>query len=309
MASIGIVAAGAMGAAIGRRLVRSGCTVFTDLNGRSPASHQRAKDAGMQDLPLNEFSKKCAWVLSILPPRDALSFAQHFRATLDKNLANTNQNNVAGDESKVVFVDCNAVNPTTVQKIRDVFAGTNVRFLDAGIIGGPPKDSGYTPTIYASAAPGDLDTLQGFVKLNEYGMKIVPLTGEGADVGAASALKMSYAGMTKGVTGILTAMVLAAHRSSPATADALLHELNDSAPALLSRITASVPGMIPKAYRWVDEMYEISDFVGEGEGDIHRGIGKLYERVQRSLESDSQGGDVEVLNEFVTKAKELMKDE
>ena len=101
----------------------------------------------------------------------------------------------------------------------------------------------------------------------------------------------------------------AAHRSSPATADALLHELNDSAPALLSRITSSVPGMLPKAYRWVDEMYEISDFVGEGEGDIHRGIGKLYERVQRSLESDSQGGDVEVLNEFVSKAKELMKDE
>ena len=67
--------------------------------------------------------------------------------------------------------------------------------------------------------------------------------------------------------------------------------------------------MLPKAYRWVDEMYEISDFVGEGEGDIHRGIGKLYERVQRSLESDSQGGDVGVLNEFVTKAKELMKDE
>ena len=56
-------------------------------------------------------------------------------------------------------------------------------------------------------------------------------------------------------------------------------------------------------------MYEISDFVGKGEGDIHRGIGKLYERVQRSLESDSQGGDVEALNEFVTKAKELMKDE
>ncbi|KAL1673921.1 hypothetical protein EV122DRAFT_269949 [Schizophyllum commune] len=307
MASIGIVAAGAMGAAIGRRLVRSGCTVFTDLTGRSPASHQRAKDAGMQDLPLSEFSKKCAWVLSILPPRDALSFAQLFRATLDKDLANTDGSNVAGAE--IVFVDCNAVNLTTVQKIRDVFAGTGVRFLDAGIIGGPPKDSGYTPTIYASAAPGDLDVLQRFVGLNEYGMKIVPLTGQGADVGAASALKMSYAGMTKGVTGILTAMVLAAHRSSPATADALLHELNDSAPALLSRITSSVPGMLPKAYRWVDEMYEISDFVGEGEGDIHRGIGKLYERVQCSLESDSQGGDVEVLNEFVSKAKELMKDE
>ena len=182
-----------MGAAIGRRLVRSGCTVFTDLTGRSPASHQRAKDAGIQDLPLSEFSKKCAWVLSILPPRDALSFAQRFRATLDKDLADTDKSLVTDDESDLVLVDCNAVNPTTVQKIRDVFAGTNVRFLDAGIIGGPPKDSGYTPTIYASAAPGDIDVLQRFVGLNEHGMKIVPLTGEGADVGAASALKMSYA--------------------------------------------------------------------------------------------------------------------
>lgn len=298
MSSIAIIAAGAMGSAIGRRLVKSGCTVFTDLTGRSPSSRQRAEDAGMQDMSLTDISKKCQWVLSVLPPSDALSFARRFHSSLDER-----------DVDDLVFVDCNAVNPVTVQKIRGVFAGSAVRFLDAGIIGGPPKDSGYTPTIYASAAPEDLATLHRFVELNNYGMKIVPLAGEGADIGAASALKMSYAGMTKGITGILTTMVLAAHESSPATAEALMHELKASAPQLLSRICDTVPGMMPKAYRWSGEMYEISDFVGSGEGDIHRGVGKLYERIEKSIESQIPGGDVDVLNDFVAKAREAMKDE
>ncbi|KAL1746565.1 hypothetical protein HDZ31DRAFT_33916, partial [Schizophyllum fasciatum] len=289
---------GSMGSAIGRQLVKSGCTVFTDLTGRSPSSHKRAEAAGLQALPLAQIPQQCDWVLSILPPRDALAFAQRFRAALS-----------ADARPDLVFVDCNAVGPQTVRRIRDVFAGSGVRFLDAGIIGGPPKEGGYTPTIYASAAEGDGEVLRRFVALGKYGLKIVPLTGEGADVGAASALKMSYAGMTKGITGVLTTMILAAHQSSPATADALLHELKDSAPVLLSRIAKSVPDMIPKAYRWTGEMYEISEFVGEGEGDIHRGVGKLYERIERAVASEGSGGDIDILNAFVKKTQEVMKDD
>lgn len=36
--------------------------------------------------------------------------------------------------------------------------------------------------------------------------------------------------------------------------------------------------MLPKAYRWVGEMEEISDFVGDNEGLIHKGIAQLYAR-------------------------------
>ena len=78
--TVAIIAPGAMGAAVGRRMVSKGCTVLTTLAGRSPASAARARAAGMQDAPLAEIARRAEWVLSILPPSAALAFAQSFRA-------------------------------------------------------------------------------------------------------------------------------------------------------------------------------------------------------------------------------------
>lgn len=82
--------------------------------------------------------------------------------------------------------------------------------------------------------------------------------------------------------------------------------------------------MLPKAYRWVGEMEEISAFVEdclrgppgsdsssvEGEGHIHLGLARLYERIASAVQ-DSAGGEdqreVKVLKEFVEEAKEQVK--
>ena len=71
-----------------------------------------------------------------------------------------------------------------------------VAFVDGGIIGGPPARApdGYSPAIYASAAPADSSALSAFVALKDFGgLRFTAVEGEGAGVGAASALKMSYA--------------------------------------------------------------------------------------------------------------------
>ena len=60
-------------------------------------------------------------------------------------------------------------------------------------------------------------------------------------VGAASALKMSYAGITKGFTALGAVMMLAATRAG--TAEALRRELADSQPNLLAWLTRAVPAM------------------------------------------------------------------
>lgn len=54
-----------------------------------------------------------------------------------------------------------------------------------------------------------------------------------------------------------------------------MHELASSQPFFLQRITTSIPGMLPKAYRWV------------GEGKIHEGMARLYERIEGSVEGDA----------------------
>ncbi|KAJ7668455.1 6-phosphogluconate dehydrogenase C-terminal domain-like protein [Mycena polygramma] len=292
MPTLAIIAAGAMGSGVAKVLTRNGVKVLTNLDNRSEETRRRAREAGMQDASFQEIGSTCDWVLSILPPSDAFSLAEKF---IKESAGSTRS---AGTPAPV-FVDCNAVNPATVHRIAALFAHSPCKFIDAGIIGGPPHEN-YDPTFYASSDEDSL--LDDFVGLSRYGLKISALKGEGAGIGDASALKMSYAGITKGTTGLFATMILAAHQSSPATADALLHELTASQPVLLKRLTGAIPPMVPKAYRWAGEMEEIAGFVGEGEGDIYKGISNLYRRIERSGKGDGQ--DLEVLAKFVKEAKE-----
>lgn len=180
---IGIVSAGAMGAAVASALTSRGCTVLTNLTGRSADTHKRAEEAGMQDVSLTELGKRASWVLSILPPSSAEKFATDFVAALKDG---------AISEKQITFVDCNAVNPETVRRIAGHFRGTGVSFIDAGIVGGPPRGD-YRPKFYAAVDKQDQALLAEFVALNEWGLLVKPLEGEGASIGDASALKMSYA--------------------------------------------------------------------------------------------------------------------
>lgn len=181
--TIAVIAPGAMGAAVAKRFTSAGLTVLTHLSGRSPSSRKRAEDAGMQDASLADIALRADWVLSILPPSEAFAFAQAFLAAAQSEDAK---------QQKIVFADCNAVNPDTVKRIAGLFEGSSIGFVDAGIIGGPPHD-GYDPVFYASVDPRDDALLTEFEALSEWGLKVSPLRGEGAGAGDASALKMSYA--------------------------------------------------------------------------------------------------------------------
>ncbi|KAF8995465.1 6-phosphogluconate dehydrogenase, partial [Cyathus striatus] len=296
MTTITIVAPGAMGSAVGRKLVEGGCIVFTNLEGRSAASRKRAAEAGMVDMPWEKIIERSDLILSIVPPKDALSFALKF-ADLFKSLRNT-------PRQHLTFADCNAVSPSSVLDIAAAFEELPISFIDACIIGGPPTID-YNPTFYASTSPKHSAALEQLENLTNNGLIVKALRSEGADVGDASALKMSYAGISKGLTGLLTTMLLASHASSPATSQALLSELKLSQPELLRRITRAISPMFPKAYRWVGEMNEIADFIGKEEGDIYRGMAKIYERINGSLESDK--ADVTTLQELVDAAKTMLE--
>src|SRR3984885_11465818 len=138
-----VIAPGAMGAAVGKRLVDNGLKVLTSLKGRSQETVARAKQAGIAGASDEEIAAS-DFILSILPPGDALSLAQHFAPVLKSSNA------------KPVYVDCNAINPVTVDKVAAAIAPTDCPFVDAGIIGSPPKTGGAGPRFFrlGSSAPG-----------------------------------------------------------------------------------------------------------------------------------------------------------
>lgn len=276
---VAVIAAGGMGAAVGARLAENGIRVLTSLEGRSAASVARAKAAGMIAASDPEIAAADI-VLSIVPPGEALPLAQKLAPAL--NAAN----------KKPVYADCNAVNPDTVKKIAAVIAQAGCPFVDAGIIGGPPRAGYDGPSFYVSG-----DDAGKIEPLNELGLVIRKMDGP---IGAASAIKMSFGGITKGLIAIGSAMVLAAHRAG--VSEALHAELAASQPAVLTYLTRMVPDMFPKAYRWVAEMEEIAGFTGgEAEREMYEAIATLYER----LAQDQAGAkdEISALAGFFPQAK------
>jgi 3-hydroxyisobutyrate dehydrogenase-like beta-hydroxyacid dehydrogenase len=278
--SIAILAPGAMGSAVAVRLAEHGAKVLTSLEGRSEATKTRAAAAGMVASTDAEIASADI-ILSIVPPAEALPLAEHLATQITRSA------------NKPIYVDCNAVNVETVRKVEDVMLSSGARFVDAGIIGVPPKPGSKGPALYVSGeAAGALGSLC------DLGLDLRIIAGP---VGAASALKMSYAGINKGLTGLGAAMVLAATRAG--AADALRDELALSVPAVQARLATALPDMLPKAYRWVAEMREIAGFLGPDHPAalIYEGFARLFEHIATDVQG--AGTDAAKLVAFAESCK------
>jgi len=260
---VAVIAPGMMGSAVAHRLTDSGLEVRTLLEGRSAETLARAKEAGMTGAS-NEAIAAADIILSILPPGDAIGLAERLAPALHFAA------------KKPVYVDCNAVAPATVLRIARIISDTGATFVDGGIIGGPPEPGSKNTRIYLSGP----DAAKAAV-LEKFGLNMPIQPGP---IGAASAMKMSYAGITKGFTALGAAMMLAATRAG--TADALKAEMSVSQPALYGWLTRQMPKMHSKAYRWVAEMEEIAAFVGEDPAgaEFYHAAARLYERIAADFE-------------------------
>ena len=281
--NVAIIGAGEMGAAVGRRLRECGARVVTSLRGRSAASIERIRRTGIEVIDDDStLADDADFILSIVPPGVAVEAARRYRDIAQRSAR------------KPFFVECNAIAPATTRRIEETFRG--MRFIDAGIIGGPPaagtQDPAKGPRFYASGkfAPE-------LMRLATYGVDIAVLDGP---IGAASALKLAYAGMTKGFIALAAAMIHAASREG--LADALRNELARTQPGYLTRAERALPDMFPKAYRWVAEMEQIAEFIGDDrEGAaLYGGMARLYEWIASELVRGNSP-DIAALAEFCNK--------
>jgi len=280
---VAIIGAGEMGAAVGRRLHECAARVMTSVAGRSASSIERVRRAGLELIDDDaRLADEAEFVLSIVPPGVAVEVANRYREVIRQSPA------------KPYFVECNAIAPATTRRIHEMMR--DIRFIDAGIIGGPPaagtQDPSKGPRFYASG-----EFAPELMRLGKYGLDVAVLDGP---VGAASALKLAYAGMTKGFIALAATMIHAASREG--LADALRDELARTQPGYLKRAELAIPDMFPKAYRWVAEMEQIAEYIGsEHEGaHIYDGMAQLYEWIASELKRpDSR--DLASLAEFCRK--------
>ena len=263
--TIAVLSPGNMGAAVGRALRESGYDVVTNLDGRSERTRALAEEAGFRAVSgMDGIVEEADLVMSILVPSEAVSVAREAAASMSRTGA------------RPAFADCNAVSPDTARELGEIIEAAGGRYIDAGIIGGPPG-SASPPRFYAS---GPHEAVLG--ELDGKGI-LVPLLG--GEVGRASGIKMCYASMTKGASALETAALVAAYRLG--LSSELESELASSRAAALAQMQSLI-GLPGKAFRWIGEMEEIAaTFESVGvTGHFHQGAAEIFRMV-----ADSPLGD------------------
>jgi 3-hydroxyisobutyrate dehydrogenase-like beta-hydroxyacid dehydrogenase len=242
---VGLLHPGEMGSAVGAALRTNGHDVLWASSGRSKDTARRAREADLRDAgSVGALLAEAELVLSIVPPHAASAVASQ----------------AAGFEG--VFVDANAISPTTV---RDLAPPS---LVDGCIVGPPPRRPG-TTRLYLSGEGAD--AVATLVAGSTVEARII-----GGGIGAASALKMTYAAWSKGTA----AMILAIRDVARANGvdGPLLAEWGASAPELLERLPQAERSAGAKGWRWIGEMEEIADTfaaAGQPEG-FHRAAAQVY---------------------------------
>ena len=254
--TIAVLMPGDMGHAVGKALADAGYDVVTCLSGRSERTRALAEAGGLRDLDsLDAVATEASLVLSILPPASAMGLARDMAAAMERSGA------------RPVYVDCNAISPGTARDIANVIEAVGAPFIDAGIIGTKPG-IGPGPRIYVSGADtAPMQALDG---------KGIQVLGLGPEIGRASAIKMCYAGLTKGTWTLHTAVLLAAEAQG-LTAE-LRAEFEYSQGQALAQMEARVPRLPADSGRWIGEMEEIAKtFADAGvTPGFHEGAAEIF---------------------------------
>jgi 3-hydroxyisobutyrate dehydrogenase-like beta-hydroxyacid dehydrogenase len=260
--TVGIMSPGDMGHAVGHLLGSHGLRVITCLQGRSQRTRSLARRAQIEEVStVQALVSQSDILLSILVPAQAVQLAQVVAKAVSETHAD------------LIYVDCNAIAPQTTCRIGEMITGAGGRFVDVGIIGNPPGRSGST-YFYASGP----DT-KAFEEMSRFGLSVIVI---GEQIGQASAMKMCYAAMRKGVLALFTELLTAAEILG--VSRELKKRIQSSPQSILyEQMEQELPRMPEKSRRWIAEMEEIAKTFGDvgltphvfaGAAEIYRFVGQ-----------------------------------
>jgi 3-hydroxyisobutyrate dehydrogenase-like beta-hydroxyacid dehydrogenase len=253
---VGLLHPGEMGSAVGATLVAGGARVLWASDGRGAETRARAAALGLHDAGTPAaLAGRAGVIVSVAPPDAAVAVARE----------------VAAHHFGGVFVDANAIAPATARAIGRLIEDAGARFVDGGIIGPANRVPGAARLYLAGPEAAAV------ARLFAAG-PVCPIVLDGP-VGAASALKIAYAGWNKGMQALL--MGVRALAVAEGVDPALLAEWRISQPEAAGRSERAVHDNARKAWRFVGEMSEIARAfarVGLPAG-FHEAAGEVYRRL------------------------------
>lgn len=234
MTTVTLLHPGAMGSAVAAQTVAAGHEVLWVPEGRSEATHGRAKTAGATVCDsLGEALELSECVLSICPPQAAEDVAT----------------SVANHGFNGLYIDANAISPQRMRVIaEEIRPGDTV--LD-GAIFGPPPGSQRVARLYLAGANSAVDLVEPLFQNTA-----VHVRRANGNIGSASALKMAFASYQK------AARTLAGIAHALADIHGVGDQLTVEAQVMASNILSDpeyLPSVAARAWRWAPEMQDIAE--------------------------------------------------
>ena len=280
MTTVGLINPGEMGSSVGAAAVKSGARVIWASEGRSAATRKRALDSGLEDCEtLQSLVTSSDVIISVCPPQDASWVAQR---VAEIGFAGT-------------YLDANAIAPDATREIQGLITNQGARFVDGGIIGGPAWKAEAGTQLYLSGE--DAAVIEDIFRLSNLHASIVS-----EHIGAASALKMTFAAYTKGSTALLSSILAVAEKEGVRAN--LEKQWGDEFTQLTHhRVSANTT----KAWRFEGEMRQISaTFSGAGlPGGFHDAAAQVFATLANFKDREEKPDIEEVLARLLNPAAEI----
>jgi 3-hydroxyisobutyrate dehydrogenase-like beta-hydroxyacid dehydrogenase len=234
---VAILSIGEMGYHWTRLLTGRGVEVLTYAKDRSEVTRKRAENAGARLVPsMARLVEQSDLIVSVVVPFAARRVA----AKVSKAL-------LRAGKKGCLYLDANAISPMTAQGIAAVLAPTQASFVDGCIIGSAAR-IGKGTVVYVSGP--EAARVQA---LEQSGFSVRVL---GAGIGQASAFKIVYAGLTKGLQGLFVELLIGARKFG--LLGEILKQYDESFPGLPGKVGQSIAALPVHAGRRAEEMVELS---------------------------------------------------
>jgi 3-hydroxyisobutyrate dehydrogenase-like beta-hydroxyacid dehydrogenase len=259
---IGIMSIGEMGFHWAKLLKSHGVEVLTYDKDRGEVSRKRGEVAGVNAVAsMTTLVREADLIVSIVVPFAAKRVAAKVAKAVMKS-----------GRRDLLYLDANAISPMTADEIAKTLIPAGVNFVDGCIIGAAAKMGRGTVVYVSGPEAARLQALEAFQ---------IPIKVLGPSTNQASAFKVVYAGLTKGLQGLFCELMMGARRFG------LLNEIcaqyEESFPGLLDKVSSSIVGLRIHAARRAEEMDELKRTFS------HHGMkSHLAPAVQKVLEAIAQ---------------------
>lgn len=268
MTTIAILSPGEMGTAIGVRLAALGHRLVTSIDGRGEATQGRAIDSGFECLAFYDTIDQAEVVISLVTPFAALAVAQLTAVELKST------------KSKILFVDGNAIAPSTAAEAATIVEFGGADFVDGAIIGSARRLDSAVFYLSGERASDVAALLEG----------VVPTTILGPKPGVASALKILNSGLAKGLTALGVELFAAAERLG--LVPELLERCHGGQVDVAAFLTHTLMDLPPRSARRSQEMAELtavmdglglSSHMSQAAGRVLTDVANEYEKGDTAL--------------------------